>query len=144
VNGGTGFSLLFKTWVVSSNSSYALACLGVLLMGALRQCLGCLRAALPALAERVFKRLNAKGADNLLEPPALTAHVVQRSTSYVAADTVLLGASLLLAYLNMLVAMAYDFGLLSSLVAGEMVAYFTLSRSGLLLQQHPGFEPACH
>jgi hypothetical protein len=124
--------------VISSPATYALACLGVFLMGALRQCQGCLRAALPALAARLAQRLAAaalpagggSGSHHLLErpaalpqPPPLPPPALQRTAAYLAADAALLGAALLLAYLNMLVAMAYDFGLLSSLVAGEAAAH---------------------
>jgi hypothetical protein len=151
VNGGAGFSLLFKSWVITSRASYLLACLGVFLMGALRQGLGCLRAALPALAARLARRpaapapaaAAAEDARGLLEerplPPAL-----RRSVAYLAADAALLGAALLLAYLNMLVAMAYDAGLLASLVAGEAVAHFALSLGGLVPAQHTPSEPSCH
>ena len=161
VNGGTGFALLFKTWVISSPATYALACLGVFLMGALRQCLGCLRAALPALAARLAARLAAaalpaggggggssSGSHHLLErpaaPPPPPPPALLRTAAYLAADAALMGAALLLAYLNMLVAMAYDAGLLACLVAGEAVTYFVLSLAGLFPAQQFASEPACH
>jgi hypothetical protein len=64
------------------------------------------------------------------------------------ADTVLFAASLFVAYLNMLVAMAYDAGLLSSLVAGEAVTYFTtrviaIAVGAVPLKLETGTEGCC-
>ena len=100
-NSGTGFSLLFKSWVVADDRSYALACLGVFARGALRQLLAGARAALAGAPPR-----------GLLAPPGL-----------LAAEAALFAAGLALAYVNMLVAMAYDFGLIGALVAGETAVF---------------------
>ena len=127
-NSGTGFSLLLSSWVISGPGTYACACVGVFCMGALRQCVSCLRTHFPQLAARLALLVTppaAEHAEAMLQPPPA------RSLILLACDSMLLGAGLFLAYLNMLVAMAYDFGLLSSLVAGEAVAHFALAFLGL-------------
>ena len=117
-NSGAGFSLLFKSWVVHDGASYTSACLGVFALGALRQLLVGARGALaPALAPGV-----AGAAAGVLGAPAWLA-----LAAVLAADAALFAATLLLAYLNMLVAMAYDFGLLGALVAGEATVHLLLA-----------------
>jgi hypothetical protein len=54
-----------------------------------------------------------------------------------AADILLFAVGLFLAYLNMLVAMAYDFGLLSCLVLGEALGYGSV-QAALLVWSIPG------
>jgi hypothetical protein len=103
-NGGAGFSLIFKSWVVRDSASYALACVGVFAMGAARQLLVGARAALAP----------APGAP---PPPR----------DLVLLDSLLFAAALFLAYLNMLVAMAYELGLLAALVAGEAAVHLALA-----------------
>ena len=117
-NSGAGFSLLFKSWVIHDPPSYARACLAVFALGTARQLLVGLRAlllpppSLPHPARREASLLGGVGGE-----PALWL---------LGADAALFGAALLLAYLNMLVAMAYDAGLLLSLVAGEALTYFAV------------------
>jgi hypothetical protein len=138
-NMGLGFSLIFKSWVISDSKSYALACVGVFAMGVVRQLISCLRGHLPALRRRApggnaaFGNVQAYDSRESLIPaqaPAagllgsLDALFARYPLLLLALDTLLYAASLLLAYLNMLVAMAYDAGLLTSLVAGEALTYF--------------------
>ena len=63
--------------------------------------------------------------------PAASPRHKRAPLALLAADSLLLGATLLLAYLNMLVAMAFDWGLLCSLVAGEAATHFCLRSLGL-------------
>jgi len=147
-NSGTGFSLLFQSWVISSRGAYALACVGVFFMGALRQCLSCLRTHFPQLAARLVHLATppAPNAEAMLQPPPAGSSPSARSLTLLACDSILLGAGLFLAYLNMLVAMAYDFGLLSSLVAGEAAAHFALAALGLSSAEHAAGaaeQPCC-
>ena len=120
-NNFTGFSLLFKSWVISSDHSYWLACLGVFAMGVARQLCVSLRM---AVNKGYF--LRRKDAERLLEGEEVDGrkgHQKEQPLLMVALDTFLYALVLFLAYLNMLVAMAYDFGLLISLVLGEAVTY---------------------
>ena len=135
-NGGSGFSLVFKDWVIHNSSSYGLALLGVFCMGALRQCLATLRASLPdsPLASAGLREEALLSAPAPLRPasPRL-GWLAQRPWLLLGTDTALFAATLLMSYLNMLVAMAYDAGLLLSLVLGEAAVYlvvksFTLTR----------------
>ena len=132
-NSGTGFSLLFSSWVISSRSSYVLALLGVAAMGALRQLAVALRRAVTA-ANRAGAAGGGGGetAEGLLQQrkerrsPLACAALTASPRALIAADTVLFAAALALSYLNMLVAMAYDAGLLAALVAGEALTYGAL------------------
>ena len=117
-NGGAGFSLLWKSLVVRDGASYASACLAVFALGALRQLVVGARAALaPALTPGAA----ATAAAVVGAPPQLALAAV------LVADAALFAAALFLAYLNMLVAMAYEYGLLGALVAGEAVVHLALA-----------------
>ncbi len=136
-NDGAGFSLIFKSWVINDSHSYAIACLGVFTLGVVRQLLAYLRGNLPALHVR---RITSSGEINQPFIPADPAAsggfrgFFARNPPVVllAVDTLLFALSLFIAYINMLVAMAYDAGLLSSLVAGEASAYFCTRATGLI------------
>lgn len=157
-NGGTGFSLIFKSWVISDSHSYALACFGVFLLGVTRQLIAFFRGRLPALQARIRTR-TGKGLLNdadeaLVGAPAPLAGAAAIFARYplllLAVDTLLYAASMFLAYLNMLVAMAYDAGLLSSLVAGEAGTYFATRATAFALGLGSGAsakvdqgEPCC-
>ena len=138
-NSGLGFSIIFKSWVISDSKSYATACLGVFMMGVARQLISCLRGYLPMIQARLRASGGAAAPTSIeslealiptSKPRSIIADAFTRYPSLlpcmiICADTVLFAASLFLAYLNMLVAMVYDAGLLASLVAGEAVTYFT-------------------
>jgi hypothetical protein len=123
-NGGAGFSLIFKSWVINSKTSYALACVGVLFLGVARQLVVGLRARLNELG----RQQNCGREEPLLADRDRVAPWVLRKPTYVAlADITLFALGSFISYLNMLVAMAYDFGLLLSLVAGEALTYGALA-----------------
>ena len=139
-NGGAGFSLLFKTWVISDKRSYYLALLGVFFMGLSRQLMVSLRVNL--VAANVPRRATATSAADLLlggvarGVPAgfLRSDVLaQNAWALLCVECALLFCALSLSYINMLIAMAYDGGLIAALVAGETVAYGTVRAVGLAL-----------
>lgn len=119
-NSDTGFSLLFKSWVISSDRSYYLACIGVVAMGVARQLCVSLRM---ALNKGYFLKRKVSGRLLEREEEEERGFQVQQPLAVVFLDTFLYALVLFLAYLNMLVAMAYDFGLLFSLVLGEALTY---------------------
>jgi len=137
-NMGSGFSLLFKSWVISDQKSYSLACFRVCLWDSPDNC--CRPrvptsqrfklAFVPLLTRTAELAVNTQQAALLENPPYSASNpiviIITSPLSLLVVDTLLFAASLLLAYLNMLVAMAYDIGLLSSLVAGEAVTYFVV------------------
>ena len=145
-NGGRGFALLFSSWLIRDASTYAAACACVFLLGAARRLLGAVRvellAANGAAAAASVARSAAHRAGSLTEPltdaagkaappPALrrwltSAALARRPLALLAVDATLVAASLYLAYINMLIAMVYDAGLIASLVAGEAVMYAAL------------------
>ncbi len=148
VNSNTGFSLLFSSWVISDNNSYYLACLGVAFLGACRQALVALRR---EILSANSGRSGGKGGDKfgLLGADVLSASggegpesttggggkrrsgpfffetkfLRTQPTILLVVDTILFACALGAAYFTMLVAMAYDFGLLFSLVLGESLCY---------------------
>jgi hypothetical protein len=133
-NGNTGFALLFKSWVISDSASYALACLGVAALGASRQALVAIRrAVLSANASGSRRALNGGeellGADGTLQTAKRgrsrlsSQYLIANPFVLLAVDTLLFALGLGVAYLTMLVAMVYDVGLLTSLVAGEALTY---------------------
>ncbi len=136
-NGGAGFSLVFKDWVVRDARSYALACAGVFAMGAARQLLAGARAALAgaAAAPRAPGRARAPGAlqEAFVDGGGGGGGSAQQRAPLLcaAADSALFALGLAFAYVNMLVAMAYDAGLLAALVAGEGVAHFGVRAAAL-------------
>ena len=155
-NGGTGFSLIFKSWVISDSRSYALACIGVFLLGVTRQLIAFFRARLPSLQARIRNPggrslLNETDEALAASPAPLGGGAVifaRYPLLLLAVDTLLYAASMLLAYLNMLVAMAFDAGLLSSLVAGEAGAHFATRATAFALGLGSGEkvdqgEPCC-
>jgi Ctr copper transporter family len=133
-NSGTGFSLLFASWVIKDARSYALACLGVFAMGLAHQGLLTLRATL-AKSSCEMAPVRVKASLNELEQPMMQDHNRRRPLKgaflRAALDMVLYAAGLFMAYLCMLVAMAYDFGLLAALVAGETTVYVIAKHYGL-------------
>ncbi len=139
-NGGTGFSLLFKSWVISDRRSYYLALLGVFFMGLARQLIVSLRVNL--VAANVPRRATATSAADLLlggvargMPAAYlrTDALAQNAWALLCVECALLFCALSLSYVNMLIAMAYDGGLIAALVAGETVAYGGVRAVGLSL-----------
>ena len=143
-NGNTGFALLFKDWVVSDARSYSLACLGVFALGLLRQCLVGLR----GLWQSITPAARAVAGDAVHEPLFGGGEGSSSRSSggptllSLAVDSLFFAACLFLAYINMLVAMAYDFGLLASLVAGETVAYFLIALYLPSVKLALGIKPA--
>jgi hypothetical protein len=152
-NGGSGFSLLFKSWVISTKRSYYCALLGVFAMGLLRQWIVSLRVNLVtanAPSRRYPKpalfRANGESVNDLLlssgaargAPPRLlrSAAFSQSPWLLLCVECALLFFALGLSYLNMLVAMTYDAGLISALVAGETVAYGSVRAGGLVLGEN--------
>jgi len=132
-NSGTGFSLLFSSWVISSRSSYVLALLGVAAMGARRQLAVALRRAL-SVANRAGAGGGSGGeaAEGLLQQrkerrsPLACAALTASPRALIVGDAALCAAALALSYLNLLVAMASAAGLLAALVAGEALTYGAL------------------
>lgn len=144
-NGGTGFSFIFPSWVISSSQTYTLACFGVALLGAFRQAVIALRR--EVLSANRGRGINGGGenasligADSAQEggggPEGLPVSKRGHSVSFFASpklrarpgvllaiDTTLFAIGLAAAYIAMLVAMAYDVGLLTCLVLGEASGY---------------------
>jgi hypothetical protein len=130
-NGGTGFSLIFKSWVIHDTRSYVAALVGVFALGVARQALVTLRGALVGANSRGARR----AADDALLPAAgaggggkfaralRVEALAARPAALLAVETALFAAALGLAYINMLVAMVYDAGLLAALVGGEALAF---------------------
>ena len=124
-NGGTGFSLLFKSWVIHDGKSYILACLGVFAIGVARQLLVGLRTIF--LEQSNLKKRRNSGEQ---EPMLRSEGGVGSRALLTATDTGLFALGLFMSYLSMLVAMSFDFGLLFSLVAGEALTYGAFSMWG--------------
>ena len=149
-NSNTGFSFVFSSWVISSSTTYYLACLGVVFLGACRQAIGALRREiLSANSSRNGGGVGGSllGAEALNyessnEPPSFkrrnggpfffeSKYLRTNPTALLVVDTILFGLGLGASYISMLVAMVYDLGLLFSLVAGESLCYaFTRYLSG--------------
>ena len=119
--------LVFKDWVISDSDAYSRAQVYVFLMGGTRQLITQVRAAL--------NRANRPGrTPRIAVRSAFACDALQRSpTLLTVVDALLLAAETYLGYLNMLIVMAYDAGLLSALVWGEVLGYAACSGLGRLL-----------
>ena len=130
------FVLLSSSWVISSTAAYVAALAAVFLMGASRQLLSTARSRVVAANAPYMKTFGGNSEPLLLQGvggggaravPWLACTCLRRSPlALLAVDTLLYAAAMALGYINMLVAMAYDAGLLVALVAGEACAYFAL------------------
>lgn len=134
-------TVVFESWVVNDANDYAWTCAVVALMGVSRQLFSALRRELVA-ANHVAKPRRPAGGDERLLGLSEGAggggahwlrawvHVgfLKRSPPLLrCADALLYFCALVLSYLNMLVAMTYNPGLLLAIVAGETVGMVALT-----------------
>lgn len=129
---GGGFSLLFKSWVIASPASYVGALAATVALGGCRQLLSALRAQVVAANDAGAG--GGASSEEALLPSAgagvgqwpASAYLRRHPLALAALDTALYAGALLLGYINMLIAMAFDAGLLCAIVVGEAAAYFAV------------------
>jgi hypothetical protein len=134
-------TVVFETWVVNDANDCAWTCAVVALMGFSRQFLSALRRELAAANVVAKPRRPAGGDERLLGSSEgaggggahwLRAWVhlglLKRSPALLrTADAILFFCAMVLSYINMLVVMTYNPGLLLAIVAGETAGMLALT-----------------